>query len=230
MLSFLDVPAAGAYHLVTLLISLTHPVVGELSAGLAIVLFTVAVRLLLHPLARAAARGERTRAELAPQVAQLRRKHGADRDRLARELAVLQQEAGGSMFAGCLPMLLQLPFFSVMYRLFSSPAVHGQPNALLGHTLFGTPLGAHLLTSAGGWPVFAGLFAALAAVAWCTVRWQAGRAAAGPDAPQVPKVLALLPFGTVLFAALLPLAAGIYLLTTTAWTFLERRHLASRAR
>ncbi|MDH6126614.1 hypothetical protein [Kitasatospora sp. GP82] len=34
-----------------------------------------------------------------------------------------------------------------------------------------------------------------------------------------------LSFGTVLFAALVPLAAGIYLLTTTAWSFAERAWL-----
>jgi YidC/Oxa1 family membrane protein insertase len=31
-----------------------------------------------------------------------------------------------------------------------------------------------------------------------------------------------MPFGTVLMAAVLPLAAGLYLLTTTAWTVTER--------
>jgi YidC/Oxa1 family membrane protein insertase len=32
----------------------------------------------------------------------------------------------------------------------------------------------------------------------------------------------LLPFGTLLTAAFVPLAAGLYLLTTTAWTVVER--------
>jgi YidC/Oxa1 family membrane protein insertase len=38
-------------------------------------------------------------------------------------------------------------------------------------------------------------------------------------------LLRLLPFGTVLAAGVLPLAAGLYLVTTTTWTFLERRYL-----
>jgi YidC/Oxa1 family membrane protein insertase len=35
-------------------------------------------------------------------------------------------------------------------------------------------------------------------------------------------VLRLMPYGTVVMAALVPLAAGIYLLTTTTWTAAER--------
>jgi YidC/Oxa1 family membrane protein insertase len=38
----------------------------------------------------------------------------------------------------------------------------------------------------------------------------------------------LLPFGTVVAAAVLPLATGLYLATTTLWTLLERRHLQRR--
>jgi hypothetical protein len=81
----------------------------------------------------------------------------------------LQQESGASLFTGCLPMLLQLPFFMVMYRLFTTPAVGGEPNSLLGATLFGTPLGAHGLA---GSPLVFVVAAGLAVVAWFSVRWQ----------------------------------------------------------
>ena len=39
-----------------------------------------------------------------------------------------------------------------------------------------------------------------------------------------------LPLVTVVFAAFLPLAGGLYLLTTTTWTLLERRLLARHVR
>ncbi|MET8849331.1 membrane protein insertase YidC [Amycolatopsis sp. NPDC004625] len=207
MFGFLDVPVAGAYHLI-------HWLSGPLPAALAIVVFTVSVRLLLHPLARSAARGERARAALLPELRALQEKHGRDRDRLAAEMTKLQQESGTSLFVGCLPMLLQLPFFTVMYRLFTTATISGEPNSLLGATLLGTPLGAHGL--AGGPLVFV-IAAGLAVVAWFTVRRQ-------PAAGDVPggKLLRLLPFGTVLATLVVPQAAGIYLLTTTAWTAAER--------
>ena len=47
------------------------------------------------------------------------------------------------------------------------------------------------------------------------------------DAPTaVSKIGPLLPFGTVVVATILPLAGVIYLLTSTAWTYAERRVLA----
>lgn len=208
MFGFLDVPVEGAYHLI-------HVLTGPLSTALAIVVFTVGVRLLLHPLARSAARGERARTKLLPEIRTLREKHGSDRERLAAEMTKLQQESGTSLFAGCLPMLLQLPFFTVMYRLFTTATIGGEPNALLGATLLGTPLGAHGLA---GSPLVFVIAAGLAAVAWFSVRRQP------PAAADVPggKLLRLLPFGTVLVTFVVPQAAGIYLLTTTAWTAAER--------
>ncbi|MEV5716282.1 membrane protein insertase YidC [Amycolatopsis mediterranei] len=207
MFGFLDVPVEGAYHLI-------HVLTGPLSTALAIVVFTLGVRLLLHPLARSAARGERARTALLPEIQALREKHGRDRERLAAEMTKLQQESGTSLFVGCLPMLLQLPFFMVMYRLFTTATIGGEPNSLLGATLLGTPLGAHGLA---GRPLVFVIAAGLAVVAWFSVRRQ-------PAAADVPggKLLRLLPYGTVLATLVVPQAAGIYLLTTTAWSAAER--------
>ncbi|HEU5471665.1 MAG TPA: membrane protein insertase YidC [Actinophytocola sp.] len=206
MFALFDVPVAGAYHVLLAIVDVLGPVP-------AILVFTVAVRLLLHPLARAAARGDRVRQELAPRMAELKRKYGKDPDRMRREVARLHQESGGSMFAGCLPLLAQLPFFFVMFRLFSTGTVAGGPNALLGHTLFGTPLAAH---ASAAHPVFLLLFAVLAALAWWSTRLLPKEA---------PAALRLVPYGSVLGAAVLPLAAGIYLCTSTAWGVAERAYL-----
>ncbi|MEC3979316.1 YidC/Oxa1 family membrane protein insertase [Amycolatopsis sp. H20-H5] len=241
MFAFLDVPVAAVHHVVGWLATLADPVFGELSTAIVIVAFTAAVRLLLHPLARAAVRGEKARAALAPKVGELRKLHGKDPQRLRRETTELYRDSGTSLFAGCLPMVAQVPFFTVMYRLFASPTVDGAPNSLLGHTLFGAPLGLHVtdVFTVGSVSVhvlvFACLFAALALVARFTIRWQA-RLAERTGAPDVPgaALMRLLPYGTVLFAAFVPLAAGLYLLTTTTWTAVERAALrreksASRA-
>jgi YidC/Oxa1 family membrane protein insertase len=207
MFGFLDVPAAGAYHLVSW-------IAGATGVALAIALFTVGVRLMLHPLARMAVRGEKARAALVPQAGKLREKHKRDPEKLRKELVALYQGSGTSMFAGVLPMLLQIPFFMVMYRLFSSSTINSVPNDLLHTTLFGSPLGGHFFDT--GSVAFIALFAALAVVGYFSAR-------AMP--PESPRLLRLLPFGTSLAAAVLPLAAGIYLFTTTTWTVVERAYL-----
>ncbi|MFC4497605.1 YidC/Oxa1 family membrane protein insertase [Streptomyces ovatisporus] len=148
------------------------PFFGASSTAAAIVVFTLCVRLVLHPLARAAVRGERVRARLAPQMAELQRKYGRDPERLRRAVGELQAREGASPVAGCLPMLLQLPVFFAMYHLFT------RDGALLGETLLGAPLGGRWLDALGAGGllgghglVYVGLFVVVAAVAtWTYVR------------------------------------------------------------
>jgi YidC/Oxa1 family membrane protein insertase len=156
------------------------------------------------------------------------------------------------MFAGYLPMLLQLPFFAVMYRLFRLGTVGGQPNALLSHGLLGAPLGSHWLSGpgplSGQGMVYLGLFALLAVVTWVATRIsrhaaarQAEQAPARPARPGQPAqpataqpggavgmLLRVIPYTTVAIAAVVPLAAGLYLLTTTAWAAAERAVITRR--
>ncbi|WP_229852961.1 YidC/Oxa1 family membrane protein insertase, partial [Streptomyces albospinus] len=143
------------------------PLFGASATAVAIVLFTLGVRAALHPLARAAARGEKARAALAPQIAALQRRHHGDRERLQQAVSELYAKTGSSPLAGCLPSLLQLPVFFVMYHLFTTGS-----GALLGHTLLGAPLGGswrRALADGGVFGphglVYLGLFALIGAVA-----------------------------------------------------------------
>jgi len=218
--AFLDVPVSGAFHLIDPLISLLTPALGGTAVALAVVLFTCAVRLLLHPLARAAARGDRARAVLAPKIAELRQRHKHNPQRLQQEITTLQQESGMSMFTGCLPMLAQAPFFTVMYRLCTSATVSGHPNTLLAGTMFGVRANQHLLSgglTGTSFGVFAVLLVLLATVATLSLRWQ-------PAQPN-PGFVRYLAYFPVLVAMILPLAGGVYLLTSTTWTAVERRLL-----
>ncbi|RKF26743.1 YidC/Oxa1 family membrane protein insertase [Micromonospora globbae] len=241
------VGAAGAA--LAQLTTLLEPIAGGAATAAAIVLFTVAVRLLISPLTVAQVRGERRRAALAPQVRELQRRYADDPARLQTELFALYRSAGASPVAGCLPMLLQAPFLLVTYRLFTTTE---GGTGLLNARLAGVPLGHHLgdgLAGAAG-PLFAVLLAALAALAWWSSRRMRRAAAAGalaaeaggtgastpPEAPGaalIGRLLPLLPYTTVLVALVLPLAAVLYLVTTTAWTALEqavlRRSQASPA-
>ena len=287
---FPGVPVDAAYHVVSGLAALLAPLAGGLATAAAIAGFTVAIRLLLLPLSYRAMRGMAAQARIAPRVQALQKQHAGQPDRLQRELAALYQSEGTSMFAGCLPVLVQWPVLSVLYLLFRSPRIAGAPNTLLSHGLFGAPLGSHWLGGAGPFSaqgaVFAGLFLLLAGIGWLSARLvrrvgvpaaAPGATATGPDATasgpgtttvkptrtpaarpartpaaratrptatgppeaggstaaSVSAVLArVVPYFTVAVAAFVPLAAGLYLLTTTAWTLAERafvqRTLAAR--
>ncbi|PWU49536.1 hypothetical protein DLJ46_09235 [Micromonospora globispora] len=233
MLAFapLHAAASAAATVVTWLAGTLEPLTGGAATGAAIVLFTIGVRLLISPLTLAQVRGERRRAALAPEVRELQRRHADDPARLQSELFGLYRRAGASPVAGCLPALLQAPFFLVMYRLFATG--DGGPG-LLDERLAGVPLGWHLGDGLTGpvVAVFGVLLAALLVLAWYASR-RARRAAAatgtmagtpteGPGAATLGRLVPLLPYSTVLVALVVPLAAVLYLVTTTAWTALEQ--------
>ncbi len=229
------VPVDLAYHLVGWIAAILAPLAGGLATAAAIIAFTMLVRLLLLPLSyfavRGSVRGEGARARLQPKLAELQRRHAGHPERLQAELGALYRAEGSGMFGGCLPLLIQLPFFSVMYRLFLDHSVGGAPNTLLTHSLLTAPLGSHWLAGAGPLSaqgaVFAGLFALLAAVAVLAVR-AARRASPAPGGRAASMLSSAVPFASLVTAAIVPLAGGLYLLSTTAWTLAERTVLRRR--
>lgn len=223
-----EVPVSIALFLVTALATALQPVFGGASTAAAIACFTLAVRLVLLPLSYAQVRAERNRARLQPAIQRLRERYRHNPERLQREMAALYASEGSAPFGGCLPTLLQLPFFVVLYRLFTSATIGGRGNGLLSHGLFGMPLGeTWFATIAASGPVaadgfvFLVLFGLLALVAW----WSSRRLRTTQVSPMpgaAGTLVRLLPFGTVAVATVVPLAAGLYLLVTTTWTTVER--------
>jgi YidC/Oxa1 family membrane protein insertase len=220
-----DAAVGVVYDLVTGLTSVLDPVTGGLSAAVAIIVFTAAVRLILLPLSRRQARAGRIRLRLEPQARKIRERHRDDPVRAHEEMAKLYRAEGTSMFAGIGPSLLQIPVFTVVYRMFLSPSVGGHANLLLAHTLLGTPLGQRWLFT-GLLPhglVFLALIALLAVAAWWTSRNVSRYQPLPPGA--LGKLMKVMPFSTLAVAAYVPLAAVLYVLTTTIWTAAERATL-----
>ncbi|MEU0136643.1 YidC/Oxa1 family membrane protein insertase [Streptomyces sp. NPDC006296] len=228
---------------------LLQPLFQNASTAAAIILFTALVRLAVHPLARAAARGQKARTRLQPQITALRTKHAKNPDRMQKALMELHAKEKVSPFSGCLPSLLQMPAFFLLYHLFSSRRIGGDPNALLGHELLGAPLGERWHDAlADGGPfgaqglVYLALFAIVAVVAGFTYRRTKRQMAAnpvvpatGPDGQPVPgmgamtKVMPLMSFLTLFSVAFVPLAAALYVVTSTTWTAVERAWLYREA-
>lgn len=239
----------GAYHALMGLSHLLEPALGAGAAAAAVVAVTLAVRAALIPVGISQARAERTRVRLAPRIAELQRRHRKDPEALQRATMRLYADEGTTPLAGCLPMLLQAPVVGVIYAVFVHAEVAGQANALLGHTLFGVPLGTSLVgTLSAGVPavatvvVLGALVLAVALVGELTRRaaLPGGRLAvpsatavtagtAGPaGAAGMQRALGALQFVTAVVACFVPLAAGLYLLVTVAWTLVQRILLRRR--
>jgi YidC/Oxa1 family membrane protein insertase len=84
--------------------------------GLAIIALTIIVRAVTVPLTLKQLRATRAMQELQPKMAELQKKFGRDRSRLAQEQMKLYRESGVSP-AGCmLPMLVQLPIWIALFQ------------------------------------------------------------------------------------------------------------------
>lgn len=93
---------------------------GLASYGLAIILVTILLRILLYPLTRKQMQSMKKMQAIQPQMKELQEKYGKDREKLAQKQMELYKEAGVNPAMGCLPLLLQMPvLFAFYYALLS---------------------------------------------------------------------------------------------------------------
>ncbi len=85
--------------------------------GIAIILLTVGVSLLLFPLTLKQTRSMRGMQELQPEVKRLQKDLKGDREELNRQLMALYKERGVSPAAGCLPLLAQMPIWFALFQV-----------------------------------------------------------------------------------------------------------------
>ena len=228
-----------AYSLVTAIATLLAPIAGPLSTAAAIVAITMIVRTALIPVGRSQVRAEFTRRRLAPKLQELQKRYKKKPELLQQKTMELYAAEKASPLAGCFPTLLQAPVISTVYGLFILQSINGHSNDLLTEDVFGVQLGSPLLGFLGAgavWPgvlVYVALLSVIAVVAWLSRR--AAMRNAPPQTGELPPgmqnltgILSWMPFITVIFAAIVPLAATLYLAVTTSWTLVERAVLRRR--
>jgi YidC/Oxa1 family membrane protein insertase len=101
--------AVPLFQLLELLNHLVH------NWGLAIVLLTLTVKLLLYPLSAAAYRSMANMKKFAPEMRRLQELHSDNRQKLSEEMMALYKKEKINPMGGCLPMLLQMPVFLALY-------------------------------------------------------------------------------------------------------------------
>ena len=85
--------------------------------GLAVLGFTVIVKLIFFPLANKSYRSMAKMRLLAPKLQTLRERFGDDRMKLNQEMMTLYKAEKVNPAAGCLPVLLQIPVFFALYKV-----------------------------------------------------------------------------------------------------------------
>ena len=91
---------------------------GVHSFGLSIILLTLLIRGSLFPLTRKQLASSRKMQELAPKLKQLQAQHRGDSQGMMAAQQALYKEHGVSMYGGCLPLVIQMPFLYALYYSF----------------------------------------------------------------------------------------------------------------
>ena len=108
-------PIEGFLHLLLeILYSLTEAV-GFGSYGVAIILLTIVIKMLLYPLTVKQVKSMRAMQELQPQVKKIQEKYKDKPQEMQMKIANLYKDAGVNPLAGCLPLLIQMPILMGMY-------------------------------------------------------------------------------------------------------------------
>ena len=86
--------------------------------GLAIILLTVIIKIILHPLTKYSLKSMKQMQLINPQMVALKEKYKDDKTKMNKELMDLYKRYKVNPLSGCLPMLLQLPVFVALYEVF----------------------------------------------------------------------------------------------------------------
>jgi YidC/Oxa1 family membrane protein insertase len=136
--------------------------IGLASYGLAIILVTILIRVLLYPLTKKQMQSMKKMQSVQPKMKELQEKYGKDRNKLAEKQMELYKQEGVNPAGGCLPLLIQMPIlFAFYYALLTLGDKLDQPflwiPSLAFPTYFGgmswlTPLTPQHLLSPEVWP------------------------------------------------------------------------------
>ena len=103
--------AKPLFYAIRYLYQITH------NYGVAIILITVGIKLLLAPLAYKSYKSMKQMAAVQPDLQALQKKHADDRERLNKELIKLYKDKKVNPVGGCLPMFIQIPIFVALFNI-----------------------------------------------------------------------------------------------------------------
>ncbi len=174
--------------------------------GVAIIILTIIIKLLLHPLTNKSFKSMQKMKDLKPKMDELKAKYGEDKQEFNRQMMDLYKREGVNPMGGCLPMLLQMPVYIALYKmlqnsveLYNSPFIPGWLNDLV------QPDPYYVL------PV---LLSALMFVQQ--------KLSPSPDSQQQKMMMIMMPLMMLFFMLVLPSGLVLYILANTVMTIAQQ--------
>jgi YidC/Oxa1 family membrane protein insertase len=212
---------------------------GGVSWGFSIVILVILVRILLIPLFVKQIHSMRTMQTLQPQIKELQKRYKDDRQRQSQEMMKLYQEHGTTPLSGCLPIILQAPFFFSLFTVLNAIAndevKYGFTRDLVDSAsqalIFGAPIASSFFDPAGGPETTVKIVCAVLVVLMSISTFITQKQVMvkntvvtgdNPYAAQQKILLYVFPFLFLIFGVNFPIGVLIYWLTTNLFSMAQQ--------
>ena len=185
------------------------------SWGLTIIVFTILVKLVFWPLTMQQMRASRAMQALQPQLADLKKQHGKDKEKMMAEQMRLYRENRVNPMAGCLPMLIQLPIWIGLYSALIN---------LFGQTGFTAPFLwiSNLGNPEPNLPVGIPVLAILTALSQFVVQRMMQVNATDPQQKSMNQAMQFMPIMYLFISARMPAGLVLYWVASNAFTMIQQ--------
>jgi YidC/Oxa1 family membrane protein insertase len=196
------------------------------SAGIAIIIFTFAVRTLMLPLSIIQIRSQKAMMAMQPQLREIQRRYAGDRARLGQEQMRLYRESGFNPAAGCLPLVLQMPIWFALYSALLNLGSSEQfQSSFLWVSNLAKPV-AQLAEEQGGLfslsalPLY--ILPVLTAVTQWVVQKMSTMPSADPQQQSMNRMLEFMPFMFAVFAFQVGSGLVLYWVASNVYSFFQQ--------
>ncbi len=93
--------------------------------GLAIIVMTVIIKLVLLPLSKQSIKSQKSLQELQPKIDEIKKKYANDKTEQGKQMMELYKQEKVNPFSSCLPLLIQLPFLWAVFKVFQAGLSNG---------------------------------------------------------------------------------------------------------
>lgn len=194
--------------------------------GVAIILFTIIIKIVLYPLTWKQMSSMRKMMELQPKMKELQKKYAKDKEKLNQKIMELYNQEKVNPYAGCLPIIIQLPILWAFYRtLYQFPYGSDASVWFLGFNItvsYGFSLSYHLLL-----PALAALTTYFQSKVSTTTNPNGSSQPAGAEQTQ-KMMLFIMPFFLAYIVATLPSGLGFYIITMNVMSILQTIYINHR--
>lgn len=199
--------------------------------GIAVIILTVLIRLLLYPSTAKSIKSQQAMSEIQPKIKEIQDEY-KDKEQQAQKMMELYREKNVNPFSGCLPLLIQLPILIGLFRVFWRGFGADQMKYLYSFvpdpgTINQTLLGlVNLAEPNAVMAILAGVFQFLQTKTSSASDTQDG--GSGFGAMFKKQMIYMFPIITVFIVWRLPAAIGLYWMTTTLFMTAQQYYLKNK--